>query len=105
MLAAIDVERTITLPAAFGVVCASIGVDARAASRHSSTPAGFDAFRGHAVDRDRPAGSASRTGDARCERLVASSTRCGPPVVSSFAPAQRYRRDVAPVRAFALFKS
>jgi urease accessory protein len=31
MAAAIDVERTMTLPAAFGVACASVGVDARAA--------------------------------------------------------------------------
>ena len=89
MATAIDVERTMTLPAAFGVVCASIGVEARAAvegfiyTRLASTASA--AMRLMAI------------GQHEAHRMLASRLkRVGPvvdaiavhPVMSSFAPAQ-----------------
>ena len=88
MAAALDVERTMTLPGAFGVVCASIGVEARAAvgafiyTRLASTASA--AMRLMAI------------GQHEAHRMLASRLRAvGPlveavasqPVVSSFAPA------------------
>lgn len=89
MFGAVDVERTMTLPAAFGVVCASIGVEARAAvegfiyTRLASTASA--AMRLMAI------------GQHEAHRVLASRLRAvGPvvgaiavhPVMSSFAPAQ-----------------
>jgi urease accessory protein len=89
MAAAIDVDRTMTLPAAFGVVCASTGVEARAAvegfiyTRLASTASA--AMRLMAI------------GQHEAHRVLASRLRTvGPvvdaialqPVLSSFAPAQ-----------------
>jgi urease accessory protein len=89
MAAAIDVERTMTLPAAFGVVCASIGVDARASVE------AFIYTRLASI-----ASAAMRLiaiGQHEAHRALAMRLRTvGPvidaievhPVVSSFAPAQ-----------------
>jgi urease accessory protein len=89
MAAAVDVERTMTLPAAFGVVCAAIGVEARAAveafiyTRLASTASA--AMRLMAI------------GQHEAHRVLASRLQAvGPvidaiavqPVMSSFAPAQ-----------------
>ena len=89
MAAAIDVERTMTLPAAFGVVCASIGVGARTAveafiyTRLASVASA--AMRLMAI------------GQHEAHRLLAMRLRAiGPvvdaiaqvPVIASFAPAQ-----------------
>ena len=89
MAAAIDVERTMTHPAAFGVVCASIRVEPRAAveafiyTRLASTASA--AMRLMAI------------GQHEAHRVLASRLRAvGPvidaiasrPVISSFAPAQ-----------------
>jgi urease accessory protein len=89
MAAAVDVERTMTLPAAFGVVCAAMGVEARAAvegfiyTRLASTASA--AMRLMAI------------GQHEAHRVLASRLRVvGPivdaiaaqPVMSSFAPAQ-----------------
>lgn len=89
MAAAVDVERTMTLPAAFGVVCAATGVEARAAvegfiyTRLASTASA--AMRLMAI------------GQHEAHRVLASRLRVvGPiveriavrPVMSSFAPAQ-----------------
>ena len=89
MAAAIDVERTMTLPAAFGVVCASIGVEARAT---------VEAF---IYTRLASAASAAMRlmaiGQHEAHRMLASRLQnIGPmvdavlnqPVISSFAPAQ-----------------
>jgi urease accessory protein UreF len=89
MAAAVDVERTMTLPAAFGVVGAAIGVEARAAveafiyTRLASTASA--AMRLMAI------------GQHEAHRVLASRLQTvGPvidaiavqPVMSSFAPAQ-----------------
>ena len=89
MAAAVDIDRTMTLPAAFGVVCASTGVEARAAvegfiyTRLASTASA--AMRLMAI------------GQHEAHRVLASRLRAvGPvvnaiaiqPVMSSFAPAQ-----------------
>ena len=89
MAAAIDVDRTMTLPAAFGVVCASTGIEARAAvegfiyTRLASTASA--AMRLMAI------------GQHEAHRVLASRLRAVAPVVdamamqpvmSSFAPAQ-----------------
>ena len=89
MAAAIDAERTMTLPAAFGVVCASVGVEARAAveafiyTRLAATASA--AMRLMAI------------GQHDAHRVLASRLQAvGPvvdaiavqPVISSFAPAQ-----------------
>jgi urease accessory protein len=89
MVAAVDVERTMTLPAAFGVVCASIGVEARAAvegfiyTRLASTASA--AMRLMAI------------GQHESHRVLASRLQMAAavvdaiavqPVMSSFAPAQ-----------------
>ena len=88
MAAAVDVERTMTLPGAFGVVCASIGVEARAAveafiyTRLASTASA--AMRLMAI------------GQHEAHRVLVSRLRAvGPvidaianqPVIASFAPA------------------
>ena len=89
MAAAVDVERTMTLPAAFGIVCATIGIEARAAVE------GFIYTRLASM-----ASAAMRLmaiGQHDAHRVLASRLRVvGPivdaiavqPVMSSFAPAQ-----------------
>ena len=89
MAAAVDVERTMTLPAAFGVVCAATGIEARAAvegfiyTRLASTASA--AMRLMAI------------GQHEAHRVLASRLRVVDPIVegiavqpvmSSFAPAQ-----------------
>ena len=89
MAAAIDVERTMTLPAAFGVACASMGVDGRRS---------VEAF---IYTRLASAASAAMRlmaiGQNEAHRVLAARLRTmGPlveaiaaePAVSSFAPAQ-----------------
>jgi urease accessory protein len=89
MFTAIDVERTMTLPAAFGVVCASIGVDARAAveafiyTRLAAVASG--AMRLMAIGQH----EAHRALAMRLRAVVAVvDAIAADPVVSSFAPAQ-----------------
>lgn len=88
MSAAVDVERTMTLPPAFGVVCASAGVEARAAvaafiyTRLAS--AASAAMRLMAIGQR----EAHRVLAARLQTVAAMiDTIAAQPTVSSFAPA------------------
>jgi len=88
MASAVDIERTMTLPPAFGVVCASAGVEARAAveafiyTRLAS--AASTAMRLMAIGQR----EAHRVLASRLQQVAATiDAMAAQPAVSSFAPA------------------